>query len=1785
MVPGTSTRNLLDDQSVASPAYHNETLKIDSTTVDLTVPVLGMPYDSNKAVGLSKVTTRRSNASHEAIGNCGTPSNMPDSSLETVAEAGSDKLETMDFDENERSSRLRIMTKSKEKAGVNKLANEKGSKMEKIQELLVANKELKKVVQGHQKQLLEKDRRLKELERIQSRPGQTSGEEPTNNEKQVEALLALSSASKKQQECLLSAELENRRAKKELEKILKEIKQLKKDLAIKKKESMGLEKEINANLTEILGLRKELSQTLQQLDILEEKKDEDEGKVLALTKELSQLRSGSTYEPADISAIKDQLEFAEKHLKKKDRLLDNQRIEIADQVGQILQLKTEVGQAEEKLRKSLDEFERLQENIQENSELQMQLEEVSMALEEAEARNREIIAEHAEHWELLDKDHKRVCFELKQANLDLRPLDSRSLGDDHDRRDLDQLQFALAEATSKEMALMKKNEELEKENATVKSLRLALKRAEDEKDKAEETTREVESELNVDIKKLQASLNQSSEYCVNLKSELIDFKTQNELLQFDRDYEQKSDEKAVTQALSSQLALPTLQSTQQKQISLQESVNNLNQRNFELQAQLDDENDWKTACRKAEAEVNELHPIIANLHKVQSEIMPLRAEVDALRAEKSSLEDLAKSIGEDRDAWKASAERVGVDLAKAQAKGSLLEEVQRELAIRQSESIKYLQEKNDIELHLEELAHERETWRDSVEQSQGDYVEIQAEVHNLKCMINDLESELKGTCRQRDEWQEVAEKKDSGMSESNVALGKLQLAYLDLRAEADELREHNGDFESEIQELIQDRHKLQEKVNIAEMNFAGVGNNLEQTEKQLQQAIEECSELRFLIEDVEAQLCAISLERDDLKEMVDTLSTNATGARVEAMYNDTNQQESNADMQYELRELQSRLVEVEGDLEMVAKEKDSWKELAEIAETDANEANELITSMDEKLNEMSMIENECMNLRQEKAHFTYKIDELIVERDILENSLLRAQSTMSENDQTLNDQLNNLEQALNKETKDSQLLRENSDGNIILITCLQTTIQDLQAANEQDKVQITTLKSLEDGLRDEISCLKDEIKEIIKRSSVDANFISHLETTHANDKIIIEKLDIDNTICATEIKEFQSKEQELRLQNSDLLVHQINLESVIEELQNENIACTAEVVALKNSLERAQSSLSENAQTLNSQLSMLEEDLRTETKRADMLQGVITDLEVQRDVLQRGEEETREEISTLKAETAELRDQISGDATLIHDLEAKQVDLESVIEELEIEINEARTMFSELLKSKVAILESQAALENQNQEISEAADQYRSRIVHLEICIDKITIERDLLKSTPKDDSEERQSLINLDKLKIEHQILAEENNELSEQIDTLRRERDDLIVLAKKDSENVCQYAFFEEKLEECNRNSCIKIVESLKIQNTDLQKQIERLSDERDERKSDSASFGSRDSLTREGYGISSQHGHVLVVAERKKVQAKHRWSFLPTHDTERGTGSDHGSDATISRTAVEVEELRKQIEVLGETIRRLKSENIKLNSTMKSEIYNSNKKFETVVSENAAYVLKIQMLEIEMERMSCKLNDIEASSSKLKIYFGTGKKTIKELEDAMIVVDRQKKFAESECEALQKDFDSMATASNIATDRLTKEIDHMKKIQGGYDDKISAMEKMVLAINQENSTLREMSSFKGDFVSVSGSTHAGFVQDEKDVKIAQLHYELVNLRMRLDTIRHEDLKQEIIMLEKEKLQLNARWEEKLAKISADNEEIMESLQFRLRSREETITLLEESLDVQLQKTAMAS
>ena len=448
----------------------------------------------------------------------------------------------------------------------------------------------------------------------------------------------------------------------------------------------------------------------------------------------------------------------------------------------------------------------------------------------------------------------------------------------------------------------------------------------------------------------------------------------------------------------------------------------------------------------------------------------------------------------------------------------------------------------------------------------------------------------------------------------------------------------------------------------------------------------------------------------------------------------------------------------------------------------------------------------------------------------------------------------------------------------------------------------------------------------------------------------------------------------------------------------------------------------------------------------------------------------------------------------------------------------------------------------------------------------KLSLERDRLSSTENDASIEEHggTLLPIEILRREHSILSQENRELRDQIEELLSERDDLMALA--DAEIVNRNVFLEEQIIELSHTNN-DIVEDLRIRNAELQKQIEMVANERDEIQSVSASTHTWDSTD------GTQRGKT-----KNKDQTKSRgWSFL---------SSQQPSSESIHRGA-EIESLKTELEVHREENRRLKIDSVKLNNTMKNEIDLNRKRVETLESENSAYMLKIEMLEIELESISTKLADIEASSANKinKMYFGTGKKTIKELEEAMLILDQKKRFAETELDNLQKDFDYMAAASNLANERFVKEIDHMKKIQEDYVDQINALENVLLAINQENSALREMAQKSDCGGSVSVHSHAQFVQDEKDVKIAQLHYELVTLRMRLDTIRHEDLKQEIIMLEKEKLQLTGIWEAKIARLTEDNDEIIQSLQFRLRTREETIEMLEESLDLQLQKTAMAS
>jgi len=2407
LVHGSSSRNLLDDQSVASNSYHNELLTgLDSIEVNLILPGLGVI--ATQGMNPSKATKRRSNfESFKDISG-----NFPDSSIEAAVEYES-KSDPPENDEGDKSSNPTVVAKGKETYDT--IAKEKPTKLEKIHELLVANKELKKVVQGHQRELFEKDKRLRELEKAQSRTGQRSGEEPTNNEKQVEALQALSSVSQKQHDSLLLAEIENKRMQKEIDRNQKESKQLKKELAAKKKESIGLEKEINANLTEILGLRKELSQTLQQLDNLEEEQDEDRSNIFFLTKEISQLRSGNPSEPADVIAMKEQLELSERNLKKKDRLIENQRKEVENKVGQIMQLKTELEQAEKKLEKSQDECERLKELSQDNPNVQNQLEDLNLLkleLEEVEAK----LQHSQEQCNLLNNlaranaarqdqlKGSKIAFEeseemnhaikneeamnhlqvYKDRNLissgkqELCDIESTAVDYDQLERDIELLQTALNEANYKNRELMEKNELLEGENLALVALRHAFKNAEEGKEEAEEKARKVVSELNTDVIKLQMSLSQSTEKCARLETEIGDLREELNRLHAGQEKWQRSTETAEshTQLFSEPVA--EIQSAHREIFVFQVEIEDLRSKNSELEEQLnaviDDRNDWRKAAEMAEMRADDLLPLVATIQNSKAEVILLREEVDELRNEKENLEEQARELSEERDAWKASAEDAGLGDAKSQAKASLVEEVQKELATLQSQSINRCQSNHDADRYIEELTSERDNWREAAEQAQLDLEDAREELNNIlplyadaeelrramrqqeaesdeskkviehwravsetmqtqlveaksslvrleqqrstettttklelaetrtaisslkvllegyetdlldmKVKISELESELQDASRQRDEWKDIANVNDLGVSEGNRMFEMLQLECSELRAEVDTLREQNADFENEIKVIVFERVELQQKLDGTVTELLGSKSALEIIEKELYQIVQESSELRLLIENLETQLSNVTTERDIFEENHKRAIADVLTVTFTAQARNSEHQESISRTQQSLEELLTQKADLEGDLEVVVKERDGWKELAETAETDANEAHDLIASLEEKFNEFSVVENEVVELRQDRITLCSEIDDLRDERDALKASLARTQSNLSENEQQLNSKLSSLDDDLHLQTKKIKSLelivgelREQTSGDASVIMALEIMLEKIQAENVEYKAQITVqeesiseksnvksavaeleeqisnnaivikglrsmqddfkstieelqndnteyraqiesmnrsielaqstfsenekllaaqlsclevdiltektkavilqnsieelegqretltntelemrkelssfkeegeelrrqismgtsaiatldsrnneleamtvklknenneyktrieeltaflqiarsnlsenekklsdqlsalaselqaeknkaqvmqshveelesqcevLQSVEQEWRDEISTLNVEVAELRDQISCDATLISDLQTSKEYLQTSINALRIENTECMGHIEASKSNEYKIMLELSalrqevtelhsqisddaalisDFRSKQDDFESLVAKLQNENIECKVEIDELKGSLETAHSNLSQNERTLSTQVNNLESALQTERNNVSVLQKHNDELEADIVILRIAEQGSRGEILTLKGEVTKLHEKIISETTFISHLKAQNEITETMLEERQTEVSELEVQLekqrsetnewkSKVDTSAVAALSTSAFLANTKEELAQSlarinalqkevnhiskerddwkhqsisesesaaksvalledleqafkeecsqsflvqvgeldqtiADlaaqieelekenedlrhrnegcisqiqifardldeknsdldspkaEFQAPSVHLKSAIavelnlikkevislrhrngtyasqvEKLTKERDewmissrlskeavmqlentqkgmedqlaererlehvnaelfetitrvsteleALKTAPSDDllraleeldkeneelsreadylrkrnaeletslerfsvekSMPNQSLSDISSEKFQNGLdsLKQENIELRIEVNELLSERDDWRTLA--DVEIVSIQAILEKQKEELIKDVDADFVNCLKTWNSELQKQIEKMAKQRCEIKSSSGhsspetfpiAYTTRSCPT-------SQEEHVRVAAETKKSTATSRWNFLSSNDKERGVELDYRADATNLMSQKEIEDYCKEIKDLKESIRRLTSENLKIVSTMKDEMYVSKKKVETLESENSAYLLKIQMLEFDRQNMISKLADIEAASAlKLnKIYFGTGKKTIKELEDALVILERQKKFAQSECEAMQNDFDNMATASNLATDRFTKEIEHMKKIQGDYDDKISALEKMVLAVNQENASLREMAAQRADVVSAGGYTAANFAQDEKDVKIAQLHYELVNLRMRLDTIRHEDLKQEVIQLEKEKLQLKGIWQEKLEKTILDHEDIVESLQFRLRSREETIALLEESLDLQLQKTAMAS
>ena len=285
------------------------------------------------------------------------------------------------------------------------------SKMEKIRELREENKKLRAALQqldseGHSQDFSGEGTRQESLQ-----------------DKQLEALRALTSLTKKQQECITAHEERYNEMFKEFEYERAESHRHKKELSKKRKEVSMLESQIDANLTEITSLRKELALNMDRCSSLENEHKIDRAMLMDLSTELARTRAGKSDASDNIKDIADKIQIFEDELREKNNEVEDQRNELMNQKELIQRLYVDL----ERTQDQVEKYERERDTIVADMEtyyeaLKHELEEKNRLLEAAEQERMEIKQETLETIDILESRCDQLSSQLMDADEELAVL-------------------------------------------------------------------------------------------------------------------------------------------------------------------------------------------------------------------------------------------------------------------------------------------------------------------------------------------------------------------------------------------------------------------------------------------------------------------------------------------------------------------------------------------------------------------------------------------------------------------------------------------------------------------------------------------------------------------------------------------------------------------------------------------------------------------------------------------------------------------------------------------------------------------------------------------------------------------------------------------------------------------------------------------------------------------------------------------------------------------------------------------------------------------------------------------------------------------------------------------------------------------------------------------------------------------------------------------------------------------------------------------------------------------
>lgn len=171
----------------------------------------------------------------------------------------------------------------------------------------------------------------------------------------------------------------------------------------------------------------------------------------------------------------------------------------------------------------------------------------------------------------------------------------------------------------------------------------------------------------------------------------------------------------------------------------------------------------------------------------------------------------------------------------------------------------------------------------------------------------------------------------------------------------------------------------------------------------------------------------------------------------------------------------------------------------------------------------------------------------------------------------------------------------------------------------------------------------------------------------------------------------------------------------------------------------------------------------------------------------------------------------------------------------------------------------------------------------------------------------------------------------------------------------------------------------------------------------------------------------------------------------------GGRSASNASSSGADGQIEKLERMNKEQQETIKKLQSELVRVHAYYRDSAYTTKKKIETLTQENAAYEVKVAVLEKMVEKIG-EPPDMHSEDSTLAEDEGSSPNKyldqIKELEEKVASLESQRTLADDQMKALQMDLDtSQESARQAARDSLLT-IERLKRENAEKDRRLSEL-----------------------------------------------------------------------------------------------------------------------------------